>query len=110
MERECKKHGLTEFVVNSQNKKICKKCRVENVINHRRKIKEKAIEYKGGKCEICGYNKCKGALDFHHLDPDQKDIDFIKLKNRSWERLKIELDKCILVCSNCHREIHWLEN
>ena len=107
MEKECKHHGLTEFTINSQNKTICKKCRSENVVNNRRKIKERAILYKGGCCEICGYNKCIGALDFHHLDSNEKDIDYTKLKNRSWERLKNEIDKCMLVCSNCHREIHY---
>ena len=84
MEKECKHHGLTEFIINSQNKTICKKCRSENTIKHRQEIKEKAIQYKGGCCEICGYNKCAAALEFHHLDPNEKDGNYIKLKNRSW--------------------------
>jgi hypothetical protein len=107
MEKICKHHGLTEFIVNAQNKAICKQCRVENVINHRRKLKQKAVDYKGGCCEICGYNKSIAALEFHHIDPEEKDIDYLKLKNRSWEKLKTEIDKCMLVCSNCHKELHW---
>jgi len=82
----------------------------KNVIavkKRRRKLKEMAIEYKGGKCQECGYNKAKTALEFHHLDPNEKDFGIAaKGHTRSWEKIKIELDKCIMVCSNCHREIH----
>ena len=70
-----------------------------------KKTKEKLIEYKGGKCQICGYNKCISALEFHHLDPSQKDFN-ISGGTKSFEKAKIEVDKCVLVCSNCHREIH----
>ena len=80
---------------------------VKNVQNRRNKIKEMAIEYKGGKCKICNYDKCNSALEFHHLDPSIKDFSIgQKGYTRSWEIIKQELDKCILVCSNCHREIH----
>lgn len=73
----------------------------------RKKIKEMAIEYKGGKCICCGYNKYVGALEFHHLDPKEKDFSIsAKGITRSWVKVKEELDKCILVCSVCHREIH----
>lgn len=66
-----------------------------------------AIAYKGGKCQICGYDKCVGALEFHHLDPTQKDFGIsAKGYTRSWDKNKQELNKCILVCANCHREIH----
>lgn len=80
---------------------------VKAVQKRRVKIKELSIEYKGGKCEKCGYNKCKDALDFHHLDPNEKDFGIgHKGYTRAWEKIKVELDKCILVCANCHREIH----
>lgn len=66
-----------------------------------------AIEYKGGKCKCCGYNKCISALEFHHLDPSVKEFNIgQKGYTRSWDKNKKELDKCILVCANCHREIH----
>ena len=69
-----------------------------------------AIEYKGGKCVKCGYNKCNAALDFHHLDPTQKEFNLGSHGHtRSWERMKVELDKCILLCANCHREIHQID-
>ena len=66
------------------------------------------IEYKGGSCTRCGYNKYQGALDFHHLDPKEKDFNPGHLKKYKFDdKIKKELDKCILVCSNCHREIHY---
>ena len=79
------------------------------VSERRRKNKDMAIEYKGGKCEKCGYNKCNGALEFHHLNPEEKDFSISTSgTTKSFERIKKEIDKCILVCANCHREIHYL--
>lgn len=78
---------------------------INSQTRYSKRIKEELVEYKGGKCEICGYNKCIQALEFHHLDPTQKDFS-ISGGTKSFERLKPEVDKCILVCSNCHKEIH----
>ena len=75
------------------------------VIEWRKRTKQKLIEYKGGECELCGYKKCNRSLQFHHLNPDEKDFT-ISGKSFSFENLKEEVDKCILVCSNCHSEIH----
>ena len=77
----------------------------ESVVSWRKRTKKKLVEYKGGKCECCGYDKCIEALEFHHLDPGKKDFT-ISGTSRSFDILKIEADKCILVCSNCHKEIH----
>ena len=105
--RECSKHGLTTHVLDSTGKWRCRKCRVEAVQRRRDKIKRMAVQYKGGKCCICGYNKYIGALEFHHLDPNQKDFSIgSKGYTRSFDKVKKELDKCICVCANCHREIH----
>jgi hypothetical protein len=82
----------------------------QKVKNFRQKLKEKAIEYKGGCCEKCGYDRCDSALEFHHLDPKEKDFGIGSYSVLSWEKVKIELDKCIMVCANCHREIHYNEN
>lgn len=68
--------------------------------------KLRMVEYKGGKCEKCGYDKCEDALVFHHLDPSKKEMNFNTCYCRSWESIKKELDKSILLCSNCHSEIH----
>ncbi|MCX6760964.1 MAG: HNH endonuclease signature motif containing protein [Candidatus Nealsonbacteria bacterium] len=75
------------------------------VAKRRRKIKLMSVEYKGGKCQICGYNKYPGALDLHHINGKKSFGISAKGYTRSWEITKKELDKCILVCSNCHREI-----
>ena len=106
--KECKKHGLTEYIfVNIEQKYRCVKCRSEAVQKRRDKTKQILIEYKGGKCEICGYNRCISALEFHHLDPNEKDFGIAsKGYTRDIETNKKEVDKCILVCANCHREIH----
>ena len=85
---------------------ICKSCFNAYCIDRWRKTKTKAVQYKGGKCERCGYDKYEGALEFHHIDPNTKDCDWGKLKKRSWNAITKELDKCICVCSNCHKEIH----
>ena len=65
------------------------------------------VEYKGGRCQVCGYDRCIEALEFHHLDPTQKDFGIShRGYTRSWEKVKEEVDKCILLCANCHREVH----
>lgn len=107
MEKECSKHGVTKHSQRSDGRLRCNACAVEYVTNKRIRLKEKAVQYKGGKCQYCGYDKYIGALEFHHLDPSQKDFTFgNKGYIRSWEKMKIELDKCILLCANCHREEH----
>ena len=65
------------------------------------------IEYKGGACAICGYKRCVEAFDLHHLSQQRKDFGLgSDGLTRSWERTKREADKCILLCANCHREVH----
>lgn len=77
------------------------------VAKRRKKIKAMTIEYKGGKCCICGYHKCSAALDFHHIDDNDKSFGLsLRGLTRSWARTKAEADKCVLVCANCHREVH----
>ena len=109
MLKECKKHGLTEFSWNKQGKKKpqlkCRKCATEAVQKRRKVLKEMAVAYKGGKCVKCGYNKCLRALEFHHTDKNKEFGIGAKGYTRSWVKVKDELDKCILVCSNCHKEI-----
>ena len=69
-------------------------------------IKKRAIDYKGGKCQVCGYSRCLRALKFHHLDPTKKEFGIAGNHCFVWSRLVIELDKCVLICGNCHDEIH----
>jgi hypothetical protein len=111
MIKNCKKHGLTDFAFvkngkNSKNNRYrCRKCAIDAVNKRRRLLKEKAVIYKGGKCQKCNYNKYMGALEFHHIEKNKEFGIGAKGYTRSWEALKKELDKCILVCSNCHKEI-----
>jgi hypothetical protein len=106
------KHCNVELVNVSGKKKKTKFCSLKckskaGVDKRRKKIKLMAVEYKGGKCIHCSYNKCLAALEFHHRDKDKKDFGISMNGNtKSWQRIKDELDKCDLVCSNCHREIH----
>lgn len=73
-------------------------------------MKLKAVNYLGGKCAICGYDNCIEALEFHHINPEEKEFAISGKFNISWEKLKHELDKCQLLCANCHRELHSSEH
>lgn len=110
------KHGKSGYIL----RKYCDDCRYigdskvvhdakvkKAVVSHRRALKAKGVEYLGGRCSVCGYDKSLSALEFHHKDPKKKDRG-IKLSSNtmSWERMKRELDKCVLLCSNCHAEAH----
>ncbi len=77
------------------------------VAKRRKKLRRMAIDYKGDRYQLCGYNKCPQALEFHHLDSNKKDFGVSDSgMTRSWEKIKMELDKCIMLCANCHREVH----
>jgi hypothetical protein len=80
---------------------------IQAVSRRRAEIRRRAIEYLGGKCQRCGYAECPEALDFHHRDAARKDFGISSRGyTRSWDRVRAELDKCDLLCANCHREIH----
>jgi len=83
-----------------------RKAQIKRITEFRRKLKSKAINYKGGKCIVCKYDKCVRSLGFHHVDPSQKDFNISGKNIKSWERMKAELKKCVLLCSNCHGEVH----
>lgn len=78
----------------------------ENVKNFRQRLKVRLLYAAGDKCAICGYDKCRTALEFHHLDPNEKDFTLATNANIATEKALEEIKKCILVCANCHREIH----
>lgn len=71
--------------------------------------KKELIEMMGGKCCRCGYHKNYSALEFHHIDPKNKgfQLDSRHLSNTSMDKIIEEVKKCVLVCSNCHKEIHY---
>jgi 5-methylcytosine-specific restriction endonuclease McrA len=100
---------VTDFYTRRQGTGLsgwCKACSNQSALERQRETKRKGIEYLGGSCEICGYDRYYGALEFHHKDPTQKDPSWSTSKSRSFESLKVELDKCALLCANCHRETH----
>ena len=70
--------------------------------------KIKLMESKGGKCSSCGYDKNYAGLCFHHLDPTKKELKLTirQFSNNTLDKLKKEVDKCILLCHNCHMELH----
>jgi len=80
---------------------------IRAVQRRRREVRRRALEYKGGRCQKCGYDRCSEALEFHHLDSQAKDFGISSRGyTRSWSRIREELDKCLLLCANCHREAH----
>ena len=72
----------------------------------RRNMKLQAIKLLGGKCYRCGYNKFVDALEFHHKNPKQKEFKLGSGNTLYWKDYKTEALKCMIVCSNCHKEIH----
>ncbi len=86
----------------------CKKC--NNIVSRKKRLdyKKLVVNYMGGQCIRCGYNKCLAALEFHHLDPNEKEfsVSRISVTINLTEKAKKELAKGILLCSNCHREEH----
>lgn len=114
MPRYCK---ICSTKLNYKNKSgYCSRCkppritRYQNVKNFRRNRKLELVEYKGGKCSICGYSKIPSILEFHHRNPSEKSFTIGSGKDhhkKTWEEVLKEVDKCELVCPNCHKEIHF---
>ena len=97
-----------KFYILKDNKlsPYCINCKSKSSKKSRQDFKEDLVMRKGGKCYVCGYDKCNAALDFHHLDPSKKDRRYFNMRGGLSDTLKTELDKCVLLCSNCHREVH----
>lgn len=99
--RECQRKKVQEYrkdPINEYNKKS----KLRNL-----SAKKAAIEYKGGACEDCRGIFPESVYDFHHTDPTKKDISPADALKRTFAKAKEELDKCILLCANCHRIRHW---
>ena len=71
------------------------------------KRKARAIAYKGGACADCGGVFRYAAFEFHHTDPARKELTGNQIKRLAWDKVKAELDHCVLLCANCHRLRHW---
>ena len=84
----------------------CRKCMYDAQKKRWKDRKIKAVMLLGGKCFMCGYDRNYAASDFHHKDPDEKECSWNKLRLKSWDKIVNELNKCVLLCANCHREFH----
>jgi len=83
--------------------------RSDAVKRWRQNTKQRIINSMGGKCQICGYNKCNEAMELHHINPEEKEFSFGKVRGnpQSWIKIADELRKCILLCNRCHSEVHY---
>lgn len=87
----------------------CKSCLHRIQMDRWIERKLKAIQYLGGVCKDCNGVFPREVYDFHHRDPEEKDVSWQKLRLRSWDKITKELDKCDLLCANCHRIRHIVE-
>jgi transposase len=102
---ECPQHGATEHVVDKRGSYRCRRCRAEAVVRRRRRVKQILVAEAGGRCRLCGYDRHVAALEFHHLDPNAKEFGLAQRGAHSIDRLRAEVSKCVLLCSNCHAEV-----
>ena len=106
LERTCPRHGAAPFARDAQGTFRCTSCSSEAVSRRRRKVKAILVAEAGGRCAICGYERCVGALAFHHLDPGAKSFGLAEGGlAHSLERARAEVAKCALLCANCHAEV-----
>ena len=100
--RECgRKYKYTPK--SGQSRRRCNSC---ITAARRERVKTLALQLLGGKCLLCGYDRCPAALTFHHLDSNEKNFTIGQAYNRRWAAIEAEVRKCVLLCSNCHAEVH----
>lgn len=110
--KQCGENNKLKMMNKGQGRRslsLCKSCHNKNTIARGQANKILHVIYKGSKCELCGYDKCLAALEFHHIESREKEKLISRMRYHSFDKVKPELDKCKLVCSNCHREIHYGE-
>ena len=112
--RICKDYkDLKEFSPTNQFGNLnsyCKGCAAKKNRKPRQRFKEECIAYKGGKCIMCNYNRCPAGLEFHHRDSKEKEFSIRDVTTVILtDDIKKELDKCDLLCSTCHKELHYLQ-
>jgi hypothetical protein len=102
----CTVHGETTFVIENSGRARCRSCRMERVVEWRRRKKATLVAEAGGECQLCGYDRCNAALEFHHLDPSTKLFPLsMRGLTKSIETCRREAAKCVLLCANCHAEV-----
>jgi hypothetical protein len=106
VELDCKRHGRVKFRLEGRGYYRCTRCRAERVSAWRRRVKRTLVREAGGRCTLCGYDRCVAALQFHHLDPSEKAFMVSREGvTRSMAEARTEAEKCILLCANCHAEV-----
>jgi predicted HNH restriction endonuclease len=100
----CEKHGHTEFTYSSKYKIKCIKCQSVRKSLRKNRNRQELLKIHGSKCSVCSYDKCSSALQFHHIDPSEKEFE-ISESAYSLENLITEAKKCVLLCANCHAEV-----
>ena len=100
----CRQHGRTTFTLRTDGATACLRCRSDAVTTRRRRVKEQLVAEAGGCCTLCGYDRCIAALQFHHVDPSTKRFT-VTARRVSWDRVREEAAKCVLLCANCHAEV-----
>lgn len=106
LERRCVLCGRP-YVFRNGSGHTLTRCNSCAVYQRRTETKRRAVEYLGGACKYCGYSKCLAALTFNHRDSTKKDFNIGRVGTKPWKVVVLELDKCDLVCFNCHTEFHW---
>ncbi len=99
----CKLCGKKFKDYQNKNRTRCGSC---NTKIRRYRAKSAAVKYLGGKCMVCGWKGNQAALQFHHNNPKKKDFVIGNVANKNWELIKSELNKCVLLCANCHAIEH----
>ena len=106
---KCKKQKERKEFYDRKGKGVqsfCKKCFNDRIKSFWTKRRLDVIKDKGGKCSVCGYSKNPAALELHHKNPKDKKASWGKIKLMGKEKFKAEIKKCVLICANCHRELH----
>ena len=106
--RVCKKHGRIyhyRFKRGAQHRWRCRRCVGEAVTRRKQKVRRILVEEAGGRCAVCGYDRCIVNMHFHHVDPGTKKLMMSAQTGQSLNAFREEAKKCVLVCANCHGEI-----
>ena len=106
IEMTCPRHGATGFRLDARGTYRCPRCAQDRVAERRRKVKRILVAEAGGRCRMCGYDRCVAALQFHHVDPHGKSFTLsAQGVTRGLDKAREEARKCVLLCANCHAEL-----
>lgn len=106
IELECPTHGVNPYTWEAYGKRYrCRGCNTDAINKRKQRLKQQLVEEAGGGCQSCGYNRSLSALHFHHIDPSAKSFEISKMTSKSEALVRQEVEKCKLLCANCHCEI-----